>query len=175
MLEDLAAIAEEAAAARVFVLTGEGSVFSAGADLDEARNRLTTDPVWERLSAAIAAHPGLTIAALNGTVAGGAVGMVLACDIRVAVDGAKFFYPVMKNGFLPQPSDPGRLTALIGPAKAKLILMSGVKASTQEAKDWGLFDVVCDRDKLTETVDALTADVLSAPLPIVTGIKALFR
>ncbi|MAN98280.1 MAG: enoyl-CoA hydratase, partial [Roseovarius sp.] len=84
MLSDLADIAESAQEARVFVLTGAGKVFSAGADLDAARAGLATSPVWERLSGAIAALPGLSIAALNGTVAGGATGMALACDIRIA-------------------------------------------------------------------------------------------
>jgi enoyl-CoA hydratase/carnithine racemase len=68
---------------KVLVLTGQGSVFSAGADLDAARAGLATSPLWERLSAAIAGFKGLSIAALNGTVAGGACGMVLACDLRI--------------------------------------------------------------------------------------------
>ncbi|MBQ0811345.1 MAG: enoyl-CoA hydratase/isomerase family protein, partial [Roseovarius sp.] len=101
MLSDLADIAEAAQEARVFVLTGAGKVFSAGADLEAARTGLATSPVWERLSGAIAALPGLSIAALNGTVAGGAMGMVLACDLRIAAEGAGAFYPVMKLGFLP--------------------------------------------------------------------------
>ena len=112
MLADLAQIARDARAAKCLVLTGTGRVFSAGADLDAARAGLATSPVWEELSGAIAALPCLTIAALNGTLAGGAMGMVLACDLRLAVPGARFFYPVMKLGFLPQPSDPTRLRAL---------------------------------------------------------------
>ena len=113
MLDELAGFAEAAALeARVLVLTGTGRVFSAGADLDEARAGLATSPLWERLSGAIASAPILTIAALNGTLAGGAFGMALACDLRIAVPGAKFFYPVMKLGFLPQPSDPARLAGL---------------------------------------------------------------
>ena len=113
--------------ARAVILTGAGKVFSAGADLDEARAGLATSPLWEELSAEISALPCLTICALNGTLAGGAFGMVLACDLRIAVPGAKFFYPVMKLGFLPQPSDPSRMSALIGPARTKLILMGGGK------------------------------------------------
>ncbi|NBT32911.1 MAG: enoyl-CoA hydratase/isomerase family protein, partial [Rhodobacteraceae bacterium] len=109
MLADLAGIAEAAVDAKVLVLTGAGKVFSAGADLDAARAGLATDPIWERLSGAIAALPGLTIAALNGTLAGGAFGMALACDLRLSVASANFFYPVMKLGYLPQPSDPARL------------------------------------------------------------------
>ena len=102
---------------RGVILTGAGSVFSAGADLGEARTGLATSSLWEELSGAIAALPGMTVAALNGTLAGGAFGMALACDIRIAAPEAKFFYPVMKLGFLPQPSDPGRLSALIGAAR----------------------------------------------------------
>lgn len=151
MLEDLAQIAMDAAGeARVLILTGKGKVFSAGADLDEARAGLAVDGVWERLSNAVSAAPCLTIAALNGTLAGGAFGMVLACDIRIAVPEASFFYPVMKLGFLPQPSDPRRMVGLIGPARAKIILMSGQKVKADEALQWGLVDRLASRDTLME-------------------------
>ncbi len=165
MLERLADEAETAAREgdRVLVLTGAGKVFSAGADLDAARAGLATDPVWERLSSAIAAFPGLSVAALNGTLAGGACGMALACDLRVAVPGAKVFYPVMRLGYLPQPSDPGRLAALVGPARAKLILMAGVKATAEEALVWGLIDRIASPEGLMAAVEELTADVLAAP------------
>ncbi|MGB0440682.1 MAG: enoyl-CoA hydratase/isomerase family protein, partial [Paracoccaceae bacterium] len=52
MLEDLTRIADEAQEARALILTGRGKVFSAGADLDEARAGLATSDVWERLSSA---------------------------------------------------------------------------------------------------------------------------
>jgi len=90
MLTQLCDIAEAAHEARALVLTGAGKVFSAGADLDAARAGLATSPLWERLSGAIAALPCLALAALNGTLAGGANGMALACDMRIAVPGAKF-------------------------------------------------------------------------------------
>jgi len=177
MLSELADIAEAAALeAQVFILTGAGKVFSAGADLEAARAGLATSPVWERLSNAIAAFPGLSIAALNGTVAGGAMGMVLACDIRIAAPGSKAFYPVMKLGFLPQPSDPARLSALIGPARAKMILMAGQKIDTETALAWGLFDrITPDTETVLDTARALAADALAADPAHVAGIKALCR
>ena len=73
MLSDLADACAAATQARALVLTGVGKVFCAGADLDAARAGLATSPDWERLSSAIAGLPGLTIAALNGTLAGGAM------------------------------------------------------------------------------------------------------
>ena len=175
MLTRLAEIAEEAQEARALILTGEGRVFSAGADLDEARAGLARSPLWERLSGAIAALPGLSIAALNGTLAGGAMGMALACDLRIAVPGAKFFYPVMKLGFLPQPSDPGRLTALVGPARARLMLMGGQKWTADEAHAFGLIDRVVDADALIATARDIAADTLAADPAIAAGIKAMCR
>jgi len=173
MLEALADAAEAAQAARAVILTGTGKVFSAGADLDAARAGLATSPLWERLSSAIAALPGLSIAALNGTLAGGSMGMALACDIRIAVPGAKFFYPVMKLGFLPQPSDPGRLAALVGPARAKLILMGGQKISTEDAFAFGLIDRIVPPDALTDTAREIAADTLAARPEIAAGIKGM--
>lgn len=145
MLSDLIAAVGDAGDARLLILTGAGDrVFSAGADLEEARAGLATSPLWEELSGAIAALPCLTVAALNGTLAGGAFGMALACDIRLSVPGAAFFYPVAKLGFLPQPSDPARLTRLIGPARAKLILVGGVRIEAPEALAYGLVDRITD-------------------------------
>lgn len=175
MLHALADAVEEATAtqARALILTGEGRVFSAGADLDEARAGLATDPVWETLSARIAAFPGLTIAALNGTLAGGAMGMALACDLRLAVPEATFFYPVMRLGFLPQPSDPARLAALIGPARAKLILMAGARATAPEALAWGLIDRILPAEALLPGAAALAADALAATPAHVAAIRRL--
>ena len=89
---------------KILVFSGTGKIFSAGADLDEVKkNGLATSPKWEILSDTIHRSSCMTIAALNGTVAGGAMGMVLACDIRISVPAANFFYPVMKMGYLPNP------------------------------------------------------------------------
>lgn len=175
MLADLRDIARSApgAGAAALVLTGAGRVFSAGADLDEARAGLATSPLWEELSEAIAAFPGLTVAALNGTLAGGAMGMVLACDLRLTVPGATFFYPVMKLGFLPQPSDPARLAALVGPARAKMILMGGQKIDAETALGWGLVDRLVPPDGLISAARALAADVLAAKPGHAAAIKAM--
>lgn len=159
--------------AEALILTGRGKVFSAGADLDEARAGLATDPLWEAVSARLAALPCLTIAALNGTLAGGAFGMALACDLRLAVPGARFFYPVMKLGFLPQPSDPVRLAALIGPARARMILMAGQRIGTDEALAWGLVDRLVPPAELDDAARELAADVLAAPRGHAGRIKAM--
>ncbi|MAC01832.1 MAG: enoyl-CoA hydratase [Marinovum sp.] len=173
MLQELAEIAEAAQQARGLIITGAGGVFSAGGDLDEMTDGLATSALWERLSTAIAAVPGLSIAALNGTLAGGAMGMALACDIRLAVPQAKFFYPVMKRGFLPQPSDPLRMSALIGPARTKLILMGGQKLTAQEALQFGLIERVVEPEDLLPTAENIAADTMAASPEIARGIRML--
>jgi enoyl-CoA hydratase len=175
MLADLAQAFTNARDLPFVILTGNGKVFSAGADLDAARAGLAVDPVWEDLSAAIAACHGLTIAALNGTVAGGAMGMVLACDLRLAVPDARFFYPVMKLGFLPQPSDPSRLVQLVGPARAKMILMAGARIAAETALSWGLVDQLAEAEDLLPLAATLTADVAGADMAHVTAIKRMIR
>ena len=176
MLERLIEIAGQAQAARGLILTGVGRVFSAGADLDEvAEKGLATSPLWERLSQAIADLPGLTVAALNGTLAGGSIGMALACDLRIAVPGTKVFYPVLKRGVRPQPSDPVRMAALIGPARTRLILMAGQKIAAEEALMFGLIDRIVEPEALVDTARELLADSLAADPALVQDIAALCR
>lgn len=175
MLGALEAAVLGASQASVIVLTGAGKVFSAGADLEEMQAGLGTDPVWGRVFAALAGFPGLTIAALNGTLAGGAFGLALACDVRLAVPGAKFFYPVMRLGYLPQPADPARLVALLGPARASMILLGGARIEAAEALVWGLVDRVVEPEGLLSAAEALAADALAAEPAHLAGIKRMIR
>lgn len=175
MLSQLAELVE-GADPKALILTGAGDkVFSAGADLEEARAGLATSPVWERVSGALATLPCPTIAALNGTLAGGAFGMALACDVRVGVFGASFFYPVAKLGFLPQPSDPGRLAALVGPARAKMLLMSGAKWTAEEALNFGLIERLVAREELMAAAMDLCDPALRGDAANVRAIKAMVR
>jgi enoyl-CoA hydratase/carnithine racemase len=171
----LTGLRQAIAAARTpaLILTGEGKVFSAGADLDEMKAGLGSSPEWEALSGALAAFPGLTIAALNGTLAGGAMGMALACDLRIAVPQASFFYPVMRLGYRPQPSDPGRLAALVGPSRAKMILLAGQKIDAETALAWGLIDRICAPEALMDTAMSLAEAALGADPGHVRALKRM--
>lgn len=176
MLSRLVEIVRSAGEARALILTAKGKVFSAGADLEEVRTRdLALSGLWEELSGAIADLPALSVAALNGTLAGGAMGMALACDLRIAVPEAAFFYPVLKRGVLPQPSDPKRMAALIGPARTKLILMAGQKITAEEAYRFGLVDRVVAPEELLDVANALVEDACNAKAEVVSGIAALCR
>jgi len=175
-LDTIFAAAQQDESLKVLVVTAAGDrVFCAGADLAEARdkNSITTNPVWERMSARLADLPCLTITALNGTLAGGGFALALACDLRIAVPSANFFYPVLKNGFLPQPSDVKRMTTLIGPARTRLILLAGQKLSADQALSMGLIDRITPRETMAEQVDILSQSALSAPGHTLTAIKRL--
>jgi enoyl-CoA hydratase/carnithine racemase len=173
-LRDILHAAGEDRDVRAVILTGAGDkVFSAGADLDAARAGLATSPLWEEVSGAVAALPCLSIAALNGTVAGGAFGMVLACDIRLSVPDARFFYPVARLGFLPQPSDPGRLAALIGPARTKLLLLGGQRLAASEALAFGLVDRIVAPDQLQAQARQIAADALAGRPEVLARIKQM--
>ena len=174
MLAELDAQVARAAAegVAVLVITGKGKVFSAGADLEGMAHGLGQAPEWEVLSGRIAGFAGFTVAALNGTLAGGAFGMALACDCRVAVPGAEFFYPVMKRGYLPQPSDPKRLSALVGPSRAKQVILAGRRIGAEKARDWGLVDLIAE--DAVEGALALAADALGAEPVHVRRMKAMF-
>ena len=175
MLEELLAIIEKANGASGIILTGQGEIFSAGADLSEVKSGLATSPIWEKLSLSLKELNCVTIAALNGTVAGGAFGMILACDIRICVPSSKFFYPVMKMGYLPQPSDPKRLVDLIGPGRAKLMLVAGEKLDSDKAYKFGLVDEIVMVEDLISRAHTLLDASLSALPHHVSGIKRLMN
>ncbi len=171
MLTDLVAAVDRAADAAALVITGSGPVFSAGADLAEVRQGLDTDPLWEELSGRIAALPFPTLAALNGSVAGGGFGMVLACDMRIAVPEATLFWPVIANGLKPRPSDPVRLAALVGPGRARMMLLTGERIGAEEARLFGLVDRIVPAGELAGEAARLLAPALAAMPAHVAALK----
>ena len=177
MLEAIIEAAEGAQAAgmKALILTGEGKVFCAGADLAAAAQGLAASPIWARAAQALADFEGLSVVAANGALVGGGFALSLACDLRIAVQGAKFFYPVMRLGYLPPKDDPARLAALIGPARAKMLLMGGARIEAEEALVWGLIERICAPEALLSTARALCADALAQSRAHVAALKSVLR
>ena len=174
MLDELVKIASNSNKNKAVIISGSGKVFSAGADLDEVKkNDLATSPKWELLSDTIHRLPCMTIAALNGTVAGGAMGMVLACDIRISVPEANFFYPVMKMGYLPQPSDALRLSKICGSSRAKFILLAGQKLNCKTAYEFGLVDEIVSKDNFLSRIDELCLSISNSKIDQTSAIKKM--
>jgi methylglutaconyl-CoA hydratase len=119
-------------AARAVVLTGAGTVFCAGMDLDEVRQSLTgdSDKVWDdanRLSALyqlIYSLPKPTIAAVNGSAIAGGAGLVTVCDLAVMATGAKFGYPEVRRGLVAAMVMP-HLLRHVGERAARWLLLTG--------------------------------------------------
>lgn len=144
---------EEAAAMpglRALVLRGAGSrAFSAGADISEFETTRMTreqaaayDDAVLAADEAIAAFPLPTLAAVHGHCYGGGCALAVACDIRFAAAGARFAITPAKLGLVYPLRGTKRLVDLVGPSRAKIILMSGADYSAGQAQGFGLVDEV---------------------------------
>jgi enoyl-CoA hydratase len=138
---------------RSVVVYGGERTFSAGADLKEMATG-TSDDVRGRVGALQRVcdrieNLGLvTIAAINGYALGGGCEIALACDFRIASDGARLGQPEIVVGLIPGAGGTQRLPRLVGPARAKWLVYTGEFVEAKEAKEIGLVDGVADGDAI---------------------------
>jgi enoyl-CoA hydratase/carnithine racemase len=174
-LPDLVGFAQTVPGARVLVLRSvTDSVFCAGADVAEYRAN-AGNTQWglanhERVTRATDALAGCglaTIARIAGPCAGGAVGLVTACDLRVCSDDALFAVPPARLGLVYPQADTARLVDLIGPAAAKRLLFTGARLDARWALRVGLVDQSVHHDDLDAAVDQLVAQISGgAPISV---------
>ena len=142
------------------VLTGGERIFAAGADItefagpDEAR---TIGALFVETTLALESIPRIVIAAVAGVALGGGCELALACDLRVAADNAAFGQPEILLGIIPGGGGTQRLTRLVGPARAKEIILSGRMVKADEALRIGLADAVVPVAELHQHVLAMAA------------------
>jgi enoyl-CoA hydratase len=180
-LEQLADAAEALAkdpAVRLVAVTGAGSrIFSAGADLNALRG-LPGEEIARRGGAALARLGGLelpTVALLNGHVVGGGIDLALACDWRVAVEGAKLRFIHNELGFTPPWGALERLVALV-PASAALRLWATCElVSAQEARLMGVVDDVVAPHKLMSRAESLAVRIGRADRHALAETKRLLQ
>jgi enoyl-CoA hydratase/carnithine racemase len=138
---------DEVRGAASVVLTGRGRAFSAGADVGELRERSPeavlayyeeTGGVYERL----AALPQPTVSAIGGYCLGGGLELALATDFRIADDTAVFGFPEVGLGILPSSGGTQRLTRLLGPARAKELILLRSRIDADQALAFGLVSEV---------------------------------
>jgi enoyl-CoA hydratase/carnithine racemase len=147
---------------RAVVITGAGKHFAAGADVKglleltpeefSARNR-----VLQRAFHALATAPQVTIAAVSGYALGGGCELALAADFRFAGRSAVFGLPEITLGIMPGSGGTQRLPRVVGPARAKELILSGRTVAADEALAIGLADRVVDDAGL---LDAAVAEGL---------------
>lgn len=156
---------------RAVVLQGVGEkAFCAGADLEEVK-AMAGDPAataafdedWTLTTAALENLPQLTIARMDRAVAGGGIALALSCDLRILAAEASAFYPALKRGVVPPAADLARLKRLVGPGRAKWLLLGGRRLSGLEALALGLVEAAPPRAEIAALEAELLSEALAAP------------
>jgi enoyl-CoA hydratase len=132
---------------RVVVFTGSGEkAFVAGADISEFAERTQLEQrramTGRRVFDEIAAFAKPTIAMINGFALGGGCELALACDLRIASDGARLGQPEVNLGIIPGGGGTQRLPRLVGMGQAMRLVLSGEIVDAREALRIGLVDLV---------------------------------
>ena len=128
---------------RALIITGSGKAFAAGADIKEMINANQFDAERTASKAhsindVLEALPIPVIAAVNGPALGGGCEIALSCDFRVAGESSAFGLPEVGLGIIPGAGGTQRLTKIVGPVKAKEIIMAGKVVKGKEAYEIGL-------------------------------------
>lgn len=138
---------------KAVVLTGGERVFAAGNDVLEMAEMSYSDMVAASRSvgaavSAVAAIPQPVVAAVNGYALGGGCELALAADVRFAADNAVFGQPEVALGIIPGAGGTQRLARLVGPSRAKDIILTGRHVKAEEALAIGLVDRVYGADEV---------------------------
>lgn len=136
---------------RALIVTGSARAFAAGADVKEMAD---ANPRFARDFCGLAIEindmlenmPIPTIAAIPGFAFGGGLEMALACDFRIGGPGTRLGFPEVGLGIIPGANGCARATALLGPAKAKQLVMLTETLKGQEAYDLGLLNWIVETD-----------------------------
>jgi len=156
---------------RVVFIRGAGGTFSAGADLNwmrdaadwsESDNRDDAMGLAKMLKA-LHDVPALTVALVEGAAMGGGAGIVAACDMAVAVEGARFAFSEVKLGLIPATIAPYVIEA-VGARRARQLFLTANIFDADYAAHAGLIDMVLPEGSVDEFISMLT-DSLSANAP----------
>lgn len=149
------------------VVWGGERMFAAGADVTELGGPDEARRVGGHFRAAldaVAAIPRATIAAVNGFALGGGCELTLACDFRLAADTARFGQPEILLGIIPGGGGTQRLPRLVGPARAKDIVLSGRQVTAEEALHIGLVDRVVPAASVLDEALAWAGELARGPV-----------
>ena len=173
-LPEIIAEAEGDPAVRVIVLRGEGErAFSAGADISEfetaraGANAIEYDALNDAAFTALSGCSKPTIAMIHGFCLGGGLGLALCTDIRLADEKAEFAIPAAKLGLGYNARWVRPLLAAIPPARAKEMLFTARRFTTDEALAMGLVNAVIPQAELQAKINALAEEIAAnAPLTV---------
>jgi enoyl-CoA hydratase/carnithine racemase len=172
---------------RVVVVRGEGRSFSAGIDLTVAQGSggfasLAASPDEEALARVATYQEAfswlrrpdiVSIAAVHGHAIGAGFQLALSCDLRVVADDAKFCMAEVTLGLVPDLGGIQPLHALVGPARALELCVTGRRIDAAEADRMGMVNLVVPAAGLDAAVADLTAAILAGARDAVVETKAL--
>jgi 3-hydroxyacyl-CoA dehydrogenase/enoyl-CoA hydratase/3-hydroxybutyryl-CoA epimerase len=130
------------------IRSAKPSGFIAGADVNEFRGATDPGPVETSIGRAHAVVDRLeglkvpTVAVIHGFCLGGGLEVALACQSRIAIDGARFGFPEVLLGLHPGLGGPARFTRLVNPMQAMTLMLTGKTIDARKAKSLGLVDAV---------------------------------
>ena len=157
------------------IVTGD-PVFSAGADLKDPDMRTDHMPRLQQrqalllgpdMCAAWEALEQVTICAIEGYCLGGGMALAVACDWRVCAEDTQLRLPEIPLGINMSWQANPRITALIGPSRAKQVIILGENIPATQAENWGLVDFVTGKGESLAKAQELAAKVVALPpLPV---------
>ena len=171
-LESLISEVEKDAELSVFIVTGAGRSFVAGADIGAQQPLdLEGGRAWGRRGSALMRRIEKldipTIAAVNGFALGGGCELALSCDIILASEKAKFGQPEVTLGITPGFSGTQRLPRRIGVSKAKELIYTGKMIKADEAEKIGLVNAVVAPEELMDAAVNMARDIAkNAPIAV---------
>jgi enoyl-CoA hydratase/carnithine racemase len=148
------------------VLWGGEKIFAAGADVSEFDQPDAPRRVVESFRAVTDALDGVgcpSIAAISGYALGGGLELALGCDFRFAAPNARMGQPEILLGIIPGGGGTQRLARLVGPSRAKDLVMTGRHVRPDEALLWGLVDRVSADDAVLEEALEFAARLAAGP------------
>lgn len=170
--------AEADAGARVVVLTGAGRGFCPGADLGDVQGRGPNfkfgdylrkhyNPLILRMTSM--AKP--VIAGVNGVAAGAGMSLALACDLRIAVESAKFVQAFVNIGLVPDSGSTWLLTQMVGRTRALELMLGGQAITAPQALEWGILNRVASAEEFPAALAEMAAAYAKAPTRAIGYIK----
>jgi methylglutaconyl-CoA hydratase len=167
---------------RVIVLTGAGTTFCAGADIEWMRRardldyheNVTDAGIARDLFETIDACPRPVIAKVNGHALGGGAGLVACADVAVAVSDAKLGFTEARLGLIPATISPYVLRT-IGAGHARALFTTGERFDAQRALSIGLVHQVVERERLEHAVADVILSYLACGPDAIAATKQLVR
>ena len=168
-------------AVRAVVLTGTGRSFCVGQDLGEHAATLRADAThafdsvpaeYNPITTALATMGKPVVAAVNGTCVGAGLGFVLACDLRISAEGARFATAFAGIGLTADSGLSASLARAVGAGRASELLLLGEAFTAEQALAWGVVGRVVPGDELAAEAAALAARLAAGPTRAYAELKA---